>query len=229
MTSVLHILRSSPGQSTPPGFQTFEVEVEADGTVLDALETIRLHQDGTLMYRHSCHHSCCGTCACRINGTEGLLCLTRVRDVPDAPITLEPLRNFPVIGDLVVDMTAFYAHIRADWEYLKTLKPSEGEPADTAALLQRLEDCIECGCCVSACPVMLDNDQFMGPAALAALHTELLKHPEQADALLAEAAGEHGERWCDRAIACSRVCPTGVAPARHIAQLRTLIQQRKAT
>jgi succinate dehydrogenase / fumarate reductase iron-sulfur subunit len=222
------ILRYIPGVFDPPRFQDFELIVTPEMSVLDALEVIRLNQDPTLLYRHSCHHSSCGTCACKINGTEHLLCLTHISELPSETITLEPLNGFPIIGDLAVDMTAFYRYIHEDWNYLKTLEQSGAVSAKTGDLFHHLEDCIECGCCVSACPVMQKTDAFMGPAALSALDVELVKFPEKADDLLALAGGEHGEHWCDRAIACSRMCPTGVAPARHILQLRTRIQRRNA-
>jgi succinate dehydrogenase / fumarate reductase iron-sulfur subunit len=228
MKVTFRILRYTPGVFDPPRFQDFELAVTPEMCVLDALEAIRLHQDSTLLYRHSCHHSSCGTCACKINGTERLLCLTRIRDLPSETVTLEPLNGFAVIGDLAVDMTAFYQHIQDEWNYLKTLTQNGAVSAETGDLFHCLEDCIECGCCVSACPVMQKTDAFMGPAALAALDVELLKFPEKVDDLLDLAGGEHGERWCDRAIACSRVCPTGVAPARHILQLRNRIQRRNA-
>lgn len=231
MKKTFRILRYLPGVLDPPRFQEFELAVTPEMSVLDALEEIRLRQDSTLLYRHSCHHSSCGTCACKINGTERLLCLTHFDELPPEPVTLEPLNGFTVIGDLAVDMTAFYRYIDEQWSSLRTIEqsnPSGDSQSEISGMLQRLEDCIECGCCVSACPVMQKTEVFMGPAALAALDVELLACPEKVDDLLALASGEHGERWCDRAIACSRVCPTGVAPARHILQLRTQIQRRNA-
>ena len=92
----------------------------------------------------------------------------------------------------------------------------------------RLEDCIECGACVSACPVWEADASFMGPAALAALNVQRCKVGHgRSQTLLDLAAGPTGEGLCDRALACSRVCPTGVAPARHIADLRRVLQRRR--
>ena len=101
----LQILRYKPGHIDPPRYQEFSLEAEPEMTVLDSLEAIRLQQDPTLMYRHSCHHSSCGTCACKINGRERLACITRINELEESTIVLAPLDGFEVSGDLVVDMS----------------------------------------------------------------------------------------------------------------------------
>lgn len=218
----IDILRFKPGRIDPPRFETFDLPAGKAMTVLDALEAIRLTRDPGLMYRHSCHHSACGTCAMRINGEERLACVTRLGDLSSATLTLAPLKGFPVIADLVVDMTPLYADIDPDWPYLRPsdtpLAKAAAEQGATPAL--RLEDCIECGCCVSACPVVARDEAFMGPAALAALSNQMAKAAFDNDALLRLAGRPGGEPACRRALFCSRVCPTGVYPARHIADLR---------
>lgn len=217
------IARYKPGAIDPPRFQSFTLEVNATMTVLDCLERIRLTQDPTLVYRHSCHHSACGTCACIVNGSERLACTTRVWELPSDTVVLEPLRGFARIADLAVEMTGFYRDIDADWALLKAAEPLEGSTAADSGAALRLENCIECGACVSVCPAARTHEEFMGPAALAALHNQMQKAPaDQRKALLARAAAPDGERLCERALACSRVCPTGVYPARHIADLRRL-------
>ena len=223
---IFRILRFKPDIIDPPQFQDFELLVNEDMSVLDALEKIRLEQDSTLLYRHSCHHSSCGTCACKINGTERLTCVTKVLALETDVITLEPLEGFRPIGDLVVDMTGFYDVIAENWDYLRD---SEGVKSSTlpdgVTAFNRLDSCIECGSCVSACPAAHENSPFMGPAALAALNNELRKSPEKSEELLGLAGSEKGERWCERAIACSRVCPTKVAPAKHIADIRKVLKR----
>ena len=222
-TITFQIFRFHQGQEDAAKFQIFRLEVDEHMSVLDALEKIRLEQDASLMYRHSCHHSSCGSCACKINGREALTCVTKVLELGTDSVRLEPLEGFRKLGDLVVDMTGFYEHIDNEWDYLR-----ESESIKFSALpegltsFRRLKTCIECGSCVSACPESHANSPFMGPAAMAALNNELHKSPEKRKALLRSARGPHGERWCERAIACSRVCPTKVAPAKHIAELRKL-------
>jgi succinate dehydrogenase / fumarate reductase iron-sulfur subunit len=216
------IERFKAGVIDPPRHQSFPLEVNGETTVLDGLERIRLTLDATLLYRHSCHHSSCGTCACVVNGTERLACTTRVLDLDRDTVVLEPLRGFPRIGDLAVDMTGFYRDIDPDWAVLRPAEPVAGARRSEAEPPVRLEDCIECGCCVSSCPAFESHPEFMGPAALAAVHNEMRKRPDRAPLLLSAAASPRGERLCERALNCSRVCPTQVYPARHIADLRRL-------
>jgi succinate dehydrogenase / fumarate reductase iron-sulfur subunit len=222
-TIEIRILRYKPGVIDPPRFETFRVSVGEGATVLDALERIRREQDPGLMYRHSCHHSSCGSCACRVDGVERLACTTRLQDPGGDTVTIEPLRGLPVLGDLVVDVRGFYADIDPAWDCLRPVDPSAGGTAGEGGL-RRLEDCIECGACVSACPADKARPGFMGPAALAAANNQRLKHPEDEPALLARAGSERGEARCERALRCSRVCPTGVYPARHIMELRKRIR-----
>jgi succinate dehydrogenase / fumarate reductase iron-sulfur subunit len=221
------ILRYRPKDSGSGRFEETILTVEESTTALDVLQ--KLHgKDPTLMYRRSCHHGSCGTCACRINGRERLACMTRVLELDSEIVTLEPLRKLTKLGDLVVDPADFFREYPADW---RTLRSSEADP-DTAAPQElsgytRLENCIECGACVSACPV----EDFLGPAVLAGLNRERLNShgeraagreipPDHEKNLLKMAGGERGVVKCRRALECSRVCPTGVYPAGHIEELR---------
>jgi len=223
--TTFRILRYKPGHIDPPRYQEFSIEADPDMSVLDALEKIRLEQDTTLMYRHSCHHSSCGTCACKINGTERLACTTKIQDLRNKPITLMPLDGFKPIGDLVVDISPFYDNISEDWNYLKNSENvKHSQMPESIVRFKRFENCIECGACISACPVTHKNKGFVGPAVLAALSNELKKSPQKSESLLSIAGNEKGERLCERAINCSRVCPTHVYPAKHIADLRKLIE-----
>ena len=215
------ISRYEPGKGDPPRLQTFDLSVGPRTTVLEALEEIRIHHDPTLLYRHSCHHSSCGTCACRINGMERLACVTVVGDLEAEEIVVEPLAGFPPLGDLVVDMGLFYEKIPPGLSCLRASEWNrEASQAEGLKRYERFESCIECGSCVSACPVSQPRDGFIGPAALAAISREIEKGEREADDLLALAGGERGVRLCERATLCSKVCPTEVYPARHIQTLR---------
>ena len=92
-------------------FDRFALEVDPDEYVLDGIERIWAFHDRSLTFRHACHHSTCGACGMRVNSVEKLTCITRIRDVTHdgGTITIEPLRNFSVVSDLVVDMSPFYA------------------------------------------------------------------------------------------------------------------------
>jgi succinate dehydrogenase/fumarate reductase iron-sulfur protein len=89
-------------------FDDFDVPVGPRTSVLDALRWIEVHADRTLAIRHSCFHASCGTCGLRINGREGLACVTFVGDL-GRTITVEPEANMPILADLVLDMREFYA------------------------------------------------------------------------------------------------------------------------
>jgi succinate dehydrogenase / fumarate reductase iron-sulfur subunit len=222
---IFRIRRFRPNQTDPPFFEDFEVPVGRGMTVLDGLETIRLEQDGSLMYRHSCHHLSCGTCACKIDGKPRPACSTHLEDPGGKTIVLEPLDGFPCLGDLVVDMEFFHRDMQPEWCHVGFLAP-EGEHVPPGAGVggECFDNCIECGACVSACPAHSAEPRFVGPAVLAAAHRELRRRPENKPALMRLADGEYGQRLCSRALNCSRVCPTGVFPARHIAELRRMVE-----
>ena len=217
-----NIFRYQPKRKDPPRFDSFRLEVNSTMVVLDCLAEIRLKLDESLVYRHSCHHSACGTCALRINGVERLACTTRVLELERDTVCLEPLRGFELLGDLAVDMRTFYCHIDADWPLLRPAEPLAGQlPSEEQPSPWRLQDCIECGACVSACPVTQSANNFMGPAALAAISDQIFTVAEAGRMVLLQLADKpDGQRHCERALACSRVCPTQVYPARHIADLR---------
>jgi succinate dehydrogenase / fumarate reductase iron-sulfur subunit len=142
-------------------------------------------------------------------------------------ITLEPLRCFQRIGDLVTTRSMLFRFMQPEWSYLR---PDEGRDdhvlllSDHDQTITNFENCIECGCCVAACPVARNNSRFLGPAVLSAINQEKKKKRSAENDLLSLASDADGEALCQRALACSRVCPTGVYPARHIAELR---KQRK--
>src|SRR5512133_2837811 len=210
-TVLLKVFRYGPDDAAPR-YDQFRVPAGPRTTVLDALLTVRRHHDPGLTLRHSCLHGSCGSCGLRVNGREVLACLTR-RDGLAEPVTVEPLAGAPIAGDLVVDMADFY----------RRLEPS-GRPlvraSERAALglqeLARFENCIECGLCVSACPVAGDS-RFLGPAALAA-GERVVAEPRGGDlrAVLGWVDDAHGAWRCHLAFECSQVCPTGVDPGEAI-------------
>ena len=219
----IKISRFKPGVIDPPCFFDYEVSSAPDWTVLDALEQIRINQEPSLMYRRACHHASCGTCACKINGVERLACKSKLSELGMKPIMLEPLDCFKRIGDLVTARGALFRFIEPDWSYLQVDEDRYGHErllSGNDRTITKFENCIECGCCVSACPVARKNRRFLGPAVLSAINNEKKKNSSAALDLLALAAAADGEALCQRALACSRVCPAAVYPAKHIAELR---------
>jgi succinate dehydrogenase iron-sulfur subunit len=202
-------------------YDTYDVAVGPRSTILDALVAIRRTQDPTLTFRHSCFHASCGTCGMRIDGKEGLACVTPVP--PGDEVVVEPLGNIPVATDLVVDMDAFYDEF--DEAGRPLVRASEvipgAEKAEGIDELERYEDCIECGICISACPVAGSDPRYVGPAALAAAW-RVVDEPRGRDpgSVLALMDDEQGAWRCHLAWECSEACPSGVDPATAIMRLR---------
>lgn len=227
--------RQRPEHGTGDGWAEYQVPVKGHTTVVDALEWIQTRQDPTLMFRHSCHHGSCGTCGMLINGEQRLACTANVLELVDSAaeedrdttVELRPLQTMRHIGDLAVDPTPLFDHFPVAAGYLR---PSDANrKAETPEEIDgyvRFENCIECGLCVSACPVVQVRG-FMAPAPLAAYNRELDKHPERAEELLPEVDSDEGVWGCDRHLNCSAVCPTGVYPAKHIVMLQKKIQKRR--
>ncbi len=202
-------------------YDVFEVPVGPNSTVLEGLVAIRTGQDPTLTLRHSCFHASCGTCAMRVDGKEVLACVTLVGDA--AQVTVEPLANFPLVSDLVVDMGPFYERLDVAERPLvreSETPVSEGLP-DGVEALARFEDCIECGICVSACPIAGSDPQYVGPAALAAAWRVVEEPRGLEPGPVIRLMDDEQAAWrCHVAWECSEACPSGVDPAGAIMRMR---------
>jgi succinate dehydrogenase / fumarate reductase iron-sulfur subunit len=230
-------------QGGTPHYDTWTAAVPSTANVLDAIEYAWWHCDSTLMFRHACHHASCGSCAVRVNGRERLPCITPLSEVWDGrgEVLVEPLRNFPVVGDLVVDVSGLFERLTA--AHLPTTRPTEpylpvpaghgdgdGRAAgDGGQGFRRFEDCVECGICVSACPTAGTDERFFGPAGLAAVHRAYRQASDAraAGTLLDLTDGEHGVWRCHLTWECTAACPQGFEPAESIVALRRqLVRQR---
>lgn len=223
------IFRYKQGQAMPH-FDTFDVTVDENETVLTALQAIRTHQDPTLALRHSCHHASCGTCGMRVNGKEVLACVTKVLELGTPTVTVEPMQNLALVSDLVVDMTPFFnVYAIPDRPYIRQ---SEFLPAAQAPegidLFTRYESCLECGLCVSACPIAGSDGGYLGPAAMTAAW-RLVEEPRGRDPapVLDWVDQEHGCWRCHVAFECSEICPSGADPAAAVMNLRRALTRRK--
>jgi succinate dehydrogenase / fumarate reductase, iron-sulfur subunit len=234
----LQIFRYKPGEQ--PHYDTFTVQVEDTAHVIDAIDKVWAEHDHTLTFRRACHHSSCGSCALRINGVEKLPCITRFSEVWDghSPLRLDPLRNFPIVSDLVVDVSGFFQRMSASNmtitrdaestlplsvdDLAEVVQPKAVELPDNLTRFNRFENCIECGICMSACPTMAVDNKFMGPAGLAAIYRACQKtdDPNEKAHLLALADGDHGVWRCHSAFECVEACPQAVDPAGKIMALR---------
>ena len=228
-TVQFRVLRYKQGQAAP-NYQTFDVTVNDDTTVLVALQDIRRDQDPTLILRHSCHHASCGTCGMKVNGQNVLACVVKVLELGTSTVVVEPLDNLPLVADLVVEMGDFYErYTTPEMPYLRQSEfMAEAELPEGIAQYQRYENCLECGICVSACPVAGSDLLYLGPAAMAAAG-RVVEEPRGSDAdfALAWVDNEHGCWRCHVAYECSEACPSDVDPAGHIMALRGKLTRRK--
>lgn len=219
-TRRLRVFRYKQGDDRPH-FDNFTVSFVGRTSVVEALRQIRLHQDPSLMIRHSCLHGSCGTCGMRVNGREVLGCLTLMTDLPPGPVTVEPLRNAPLLGDLVVDVEPTYRQLEPAGLVPVRAREGPGRPATGVEKLTQFQDCIECGLCGSACLVSALDPGYLGPATLwaAARSVEQRSRGDQ-DQVLAWAGSAHGCWRCHVAEECTAVCPAGADPAAAIMGLR---------
>jgi succinate dehydrogenase iron-sulfur subunit len=228
-TRRFRVFRYKRGDEGGKHFDEFAVPVGPRTTLLEALLWIQLHRDRSLALRHSCLHASCGTCGVLANGREALACVTPVSDFGEE-ITVEPLANIPVLTDLVADMGAFYAHLPDRHPILRASEflPDADSPEGLSDYV-RFEDCLECGLCLSACPVASTTRDYVGPGALTAAH-RLLEDPRGADeqALLDWAAGPNGAWRCHAAYECTEVCPAGADPAGRIMAIRGELLRRRS-
>jgi succinate dehydrogenase iron-sulfur subunit len=219
-TITMQVSRYRPEQETRPTVQEYEVPLRPDWAVLDGLNHIKDHQDGTLSYRWSCRMGICGSCGMTVNGEPKLTCATFLTDYEPGPVRIEPLSNFPVIRDLVVEIGDFLRKLPKvlPWIVRDTEKPtSEGEylqtPEEQDAYMQ-YSMCINCMLCYSACPVYGLDPHFIGPAAIALAQRYNLDSRDQGAAdrldLLTHPDGVWG---CTFVGECTRACPKGVDPA----------------
>ncbi|MDQ3947239.1 MAG: succinate dehydrogenase/fumarate reductase iron-sulfur subunit [Actinomycetota bacterium] len=218
-TVVLKVARYRPERGPDPSFDDYEIPYRDDMVVLDALNHIKDDIDGSLAYRWSCRMGVCGSCGMMVNGEPRLTCAVFLREFHPQPVVVEPLRYFPVIRDLVVDMSAFL-------EKLKEVKPwiirdeapvSEGEYLQTPEQVEAYKQfslCINCMLCYAACPVFGLDDDFIGPAAIALAHRYNIDSRDQGRDERRAILGVHWGAWdCTFVGECSVVCPKHVDPA----------------
>ncbi|MBI4461965.1 MAG: succinate dehydrogenase iron-sulfur subunit [Acidobacteria bacterium] len=223
----LRVKRFEAGRDTTPYWSEFQVEVEPTDRVLDALHSAKWYQDGTLAFRRSCEHGICGSDAMLINGKNRLACKTLVRDLGEE-ITVEPLRGFAVVKDLVVDMDGFFAKLRAIQPYLMAPEPApKTERRQSPSERQRYDDttkCILCAACTTACPSFWSNPDYVGPAAIVNAHRFVFDSRDEATAeRLSLLSAREGVWRCRTIFNCVDACPRGIDVTRAIGEIKKAI------
>ena len=210
------------------GFQQFEVPREPSQTVLDVVTYIQRALDPTLAYRYACRVGMCGSCAMTVNGVPRWTCRTHIdKVVRDDRVEIGPLKNLPLIRDLVTDMREFFDKwARAKGQFKPTRSKRDGFAAVKPQSKDRMAvdaaiECIGCGVCYSACDVVAWNPDYLGPAALNRAWT-LLKDERDGARLerLRAVAGDAGCHACHTHMSCTERCPKHLSPTAGIAGLK---------
>lgn len=221
------IYRFDPERDSAPRMQKYELDIEKSGAVmvLDALLAIKDTQDETLSFRRSCGEGVCGSDGMNINGKNGLACITPIRSL-SGPIVLTPFPGFPVIRDLIVDMTQFFKQYEKVEPFLQNSSPPPAKERDQSpeerGKLDGLYECILCGCCSSSCPSYWWNpDKFLGPAALLQSARFVLdSRDDQTRKRLTQANDAYSVFRCRTIMNCVDACPKGLNPTKAIAEVR---------
>ena len=219
----IKILRYDPATDSEPYLHVFDVPYDETMSVLDALGYIKDTLDSSLSYRWSCRMAICGSCGLMVNKIPKLACKAFLRDYPEG-LTIEPLVNFAIEKDLIVDMTPFIERLEAIKPYIlgNDRTPEEGPNNQTPEQMARYKQfagCINCGLCYSACPQFGLNSEFIGPAALTLAHRYNLDSRDHgAKERMTLINGENGAWGCTFVGYCSEVCPKNVDPAAAVNQ-----------
>ncbi len=216
----LEVFRYRPDQETQPSFDSYEVPCEKDWVILDALNYIKDQIDGTLSYRWSCRMGVCGSCGMMVNGEPVLTCATFLYKFLPGPVKIEPLEHFPVVRDLVIEMSDFIGKLQKvkPWIVRKEEKSLEdGEYIQTPEQLgdyKQYSMCINCMLCYSACPVYGLEPEFVGPAVIALAQRYNKENRDQGKKEREEILSQDDGIWqCTFVGECSEVCPKNVDPA----------------
>jgi succinate dehydrogenase / fumarate reductase iron-sulfur subunit len=220
----LRIKRYNPDVDVKSHFEEYQVDVEPNDRVLDALNQIKWYQDGTLTYRRSCAHGVCGSDAMRINGRNRLACKILMNEL-GKKITLEPLIGFRVIKDLVVDMDQFFDSYKSVKPYLIADEaPAGQERRQSPEQRERFDDttkCILCAACTTACPITWTSEEFVGPAAIVNAHRFIFDSRDQGAAERLRILNTGSGVWrCRTVFNCTDACPRGIEVTRAIEQVK---------
>jgi succinate dehydrogenase / fumarate reductase iron-sulfur subunit len=213
-TAIFQIWR---GDREAGGFKDYTTPVTEGMVVLDAIHQIQAEQASDLAVRWNCKAGKCGSCSAEINGMPRLMCMTRLNQIPlDQPVKVEPMKTFPLIRDLVTDVSW-------NFEVKKTIrkfKPRKPDAPDGSWRMsqadadrpQEFRKCIECFLCQDVCHVLRDHHMhkdFIGPRFL--IYTANLEmNPLDTDSRVGDLKDKHGIGLCNITKCCTKVCPENI-------------------
>jgi len=205
------------GDANGGQFRDYTTEVSEGMVVLDAVHHIQAESANDLACRWNCKAGKCGSCSAEVNGMPKLMCMARLSDLPlDKPVTIEPMKAFPIKKDLITDVS---------WNYrvkkkIKRFKPRPPDAPDGTWRMQQADidrvqefrKCIECFLCQDVCHVLRDHrkhEEFIGPRFL--IYTAALEmHPLDTEDRLEELRTAHGIGYCNITKCCTKVCPEDI-------------------
>lgn len=213
-TATFRIWRGDPKGGS---FQDYSTDITAGMVVLDAVHRIQAEQANDLAVRWNCKAGKCGSCSAEINGNPRLMCMTRLSTLPlDREVTIEPMKAFPLIKDLVTDVSWNYQVKRK----IREFKPRSPDAADgtwrmaqeDVDRVQEFRKCIECYLCQDVCHVLREHslhEHFIGPRFL--VYTAALEmHPLDSENRTDDLRLKHGIGYCNITKCCTKVCPEGI-------------------
>ena len=207
------LLRIYRGNADGGGFRDYQVPLHEGMVVLDAIHYVQANQSQDLACRWNCKAGRCGSCSAEVNGKPRLLCMTRMDHYPEGqPIAVAPMRAFPIVKDLVTDVSWNY-------EVNKRIPPFKPKPPEADGTwrmqqedidrVQEFRKCIECFLCQDVCHVLRDHnkhDEFIGPRFLV-YAANLEMNPLDTEDRVPALKDEHGIGYCNITKCCTKVCP----------------------
>lgn len=200
------------GDASGGEFKEYTVEVQPGMVVLDGLHRIQAEHASDLAVRWNCKAGKCGSCSMEVNGKPKLGCMTRLNSLPEGTVTVQPLKAFPIIRDLVTDVSWNFEQNKR----IPPLKPRERDADGNYRMMQEDVDrvqefrkCIECFLCQDVCHVLRDHkahDKFVGPRFMIRL-AQLEMHPLDTADRIPQARKDFGSGWCNITRCCTEVCP----------------------
>ncbi len=227
MQVTLRIQRFNPELDAKPQWEEYQVEVEPTDRLLDALNQVKWNQDGTLAFRRSCAHGVCGSDAMTVNSVNRLACKVLMKDL-GTRVTVEPLRGFPTVKDLIVDMEPFFEKYRSIKPYLINYEPDPPveryQSAEERARFDDTTKCILCGACTSSCPSFWGNRDYIGPAAIVQAHRFIFDSRDQGANERLEILNDRDGVWrCRTIFNCVGACPREIDVTQAIGQVKKLL------
>ena len=229
----IRILRRDTPRSEPY-WESFTADVTGDMSIASLLDWLNYHDDITneagektrrIAWDCSCMQGVCGACAMVINGVPALACETFVRDLTGDEISIEPLRKFPVLHDLVVDRDIIQENLKAANIYIGQYRPVKTRNAKAAVAefehQYSIAKCLKCGLCLEVCPNYTSGENFFGAMFANDCYLAASRNEAQVNELV-DCYGEHFGRGCSNALSCMSVCPIQIPSLSSIAKMNRM-------